>query len=112
VSKSKQKGTNAETAVVKYLKANGFESVERRALQGSQDKGDISGIKNLVIEVKDHRTMILGQWMEELKVEIKNDAAKTGVVIHKRRGKGDVGEWYASMPVHIYLQLLKDLGYE
>lgn len=112
MSKSKQKGTNAETAVVKYLKANGFESVERRALQGSQDKGDISGIKNLVIEVKDHRTMILGQWMEELKVEIKNDAAKTGVVIHKRRGKGDVGEWYASMPVHIYLQLLKDLGYE
>ena len=112
MSKSKQKGTNAETAVVKYLKANGFENVERRALQGSQDKGDISGIKNLVIEVKDHRTMILGQWMEELKVEIKNDDAKTGVVIHKRRGKGDVGEWYASMPVHIYLQLLKDLGYE
>jgi hypothetical protein len=112
LSKSKQKGTAAETAVVKYLRENGFTQVERRALQGSQDKGDISGIIGLVIEVKDHKTMTLGQWMEELKVEIKNDAAKTGVVIHKRRGKGDVGEWYASMPVHIYLQLLKDLGYE
>ena len=112
MSKSKQKGTAAESAVVKYLRENGFTQVERRALQGSQDKGDISGIIGLVIEVKDHKTMTLGQWMEELKVEIKNDNAKSGVVIHKRRGKGDVGEWYASMPVHIYLQLLKDLGYE
>ena len=109
MSKSKQKGTNAETAVVKYLKENGFTQVERRALQGSQDKGDISGIPNVVIEVKDHKTMTLGQWMEELKVEIKNDNAKSGVVIHKRRGKGDVGEWYASMPVHNWVELLKEV---
>ena len=109
MSKSKQKGTAAETAVVKYLKENGFTQVERRALQGSQDKGDISGIPNVVIEVKDHKTMTLGQWMEELKVEIKNDNAKSGVVIHKRRGKGDVGEWYASMPVHNWVELLKEV---
>jgi len=112
LSKSKQKGTAAESAVVKYLRENGFTQVERRALQGSQDKGDVSGIIGLVIEVKDHKTMTLGQWMEELKTEIENDNAETGVVIHKRRGKGDVGEWYASMPVYIYLQLLRDLGYE
>ncbi len=42
MSKSKQKGTAAETAVVKYLKANGFPKAERRALQGNLDKGDIS----------------------------------------------------------------------
>jgi hypothetical protein len=112
MSKSKQKGTAAETAVVKYLKANGFPKAERRALQGSLDKGDISGIDDVVFEVKDHKTMTLGQWMEELKVEIENDNAETGVVIHKRRGKGDVGEWYASMPVYIYLDLLRNLGYE
>ena len=112
MSKSKQKGTAAETAVVKYLKTNGFNGVERRALTGAYDKGDISGIEGLVIEVKDHRTMTLGQWMEELKVEIDNANAETGVVIHKRRGKGDVGEWYASMPVYIYLDLLRNLGYE
>lgn len=112
MSKSKQKGTAAETAVVKYLKTNGFNGVERRALTGAYDKGDISGIEGLVIEVKDHRTMTLGQWIEELKVEIDNANAETGVVIHKRRGKGDVGEWYASMPVYIYLDLLRNLGYE
>lgn len=112
LSKSKQKGTAAETAVVKYLKENGFTQVERRALQGSLDKGDISGIEGLVIEVKDHKKMILSEWMKELEVEIDNAFAETGVVIHKRRGKGDVGEWYASMPVYVYLNLLRELGYE
>ncbi len=57
MSKSKQKGTAAETAVVKYLKANGFPKAERRALQGSLDKGDISGIDDVVLEVKDHKKM-------------------------------------------------------
>ena len=47
-----------------------------------------------------------------LKTEIENAEAKTGTVIHKRKGKGDVGEWYATMPVYIYLELLRDLGYE
>ena len=109
MSKSKQKGTAAETAVVKYLKENGFTQVERRALQGSLDKGDISGIEGLVIEVKDHKKMILSEWMKELEVEIDNANAKSGVVIHKRRGKGDVGEWYASMPVHNWVELLKEV---
>jgi Holliday junction resolvase len=112
VNKKKAKGTAAETAVVKYLKENGFVNVERRTLQGQYDKGDISGIDGLVIEVKDHKTMTLGQWVEELKVEIENADAQTGAVIHKRRGKGDVGEWYATMPVWIYLELLRELGYE
>lgn len=109
---SKQKGTAAETAVVKYLKENGFEKVERRTLQGAADKGDISGIQDVVIEVKDHKTMALGQWIEELKKEIDNAFAETGVVIHKRKGKTDVGEWYATMPVYVYLDLLRNLGYD
>jgi hypothetical protein len=46
--------------------------------------------------------------MEELKTEIKNAEASTGVVIHKRRGTTNVGEWYATMPVSIYLDLVKD----
>ena len=111
MSKSKQKGTAAESAVVKYLRENGFTQVERRALQGSQDKGDISGIIGLVIEVKDHKTMTLGQWMEELKVEVENANAETGAVIHKRKGTTDVSEWYASMPFWMYMYLLKDAGY-
>jgi hypothetical protein len=111
MSKSKQKGTAAETAVVKYLKANGFPKAERRALTGALDKGDISGIFDVVLEVKNHKTMTLGQWMEELKVEIDNANAATGAVVHKRKGTTDVGEWYASMPFYMFIYLLRDAGY-
>jgi hypothetical protein len=83
MSKSKQKGTSAETAVVKYLKANGFPRAERRALQGNLDKGDISGVDDVVFEVKDHKKMELSGWVKELVVEVDNADAVTGAVIHK-----------------------------
>jgi hypothetical protein len=106
----KAKGTAAETAVVKYLK-NTWDSVERRALAGSADKGDISGIPFVCIEVKDHKKMVLSGWIKELDEEMKNSQALTGAVIHKKRGTLDVGEWYATMPVEIYVNLLIEAGY-
>ena len=48
MSKSKQKGTSAETAVVNYLKDKWKIPAERRALTGALDKGDISGIFDVV----------------------------------------------------------------
>ena len=44
MSKSKQKGTFAETAIVEYLKQF-WSNVERRALSGSNDKGDIANVQ-------------------------------------------------------------------
>ncbi len=66
----KAKGTAAETAVVKYLKGT-WDGVERRALAGSADKGDISGIPNVCIEVKDHKKMVLSGWIKELDEEMR-----------------------------------------
>jgi Holliday junction resolvase len=111
VSKQKQKGTAAETAVVNWLKKQGRKQVERRSLNGTQDRGDIAGIPCVVIEVKNHKTMKLSEWMKELEVEMRNDKADTGVVIHKKTGTTDVGQWYASMPVEVWYQLIKEAGY-
>jgi len=111
MSKSKAKGTSAETAVVNYLKDKWNIPAERRALTGAFDKGDISGISDVVFEIKNHKTMVLGQWMEELKVEVTNANAETGVVVHKRKGTTDVSEWCASMPFWMYMYLLKHAGY-
>jgi hypothetical protein len=87
VSKSKQKGT------------------------GSNDRGDIAGIPGVVIEVKNHARMELSQWLSELEVEIGNDNANTGVVIHKKKGTTNVGEWYATMPVSVWFDLIEEAGY-
>lgn len=111
MSKNKQKGTSAETAVVNWLVSYGNKNVERRALQGSLDRGDISGLPGVVIEVKNHATMKLAEWVAELNVEMQNDNSTVGAVIHKKRGTTNVGEWYATMPVKVWYDLLKEAGY-
>ena len=111
VSKSKQKGTSAETAVVNWITSKGRKHVERRALNGNDDRGDIAGIPAVVIEVKNCVRMELSAWLKELEVEMHNDKADTGVVIHKKKGTTDVGLWYATMPVGVWYKLLGEAGY-
>ena len=106
-SASKRKGSQAERDVVAWLKANGYKYADRRLAGATLDKGDISGVLGVTIEIKNHARLDLAGWLAELEVEMKNDNAWTGVVIHKRKGKGDVGEWYATLPVKVWLALLR-----
>ena len=106
-SAAKRKGSQAERDVVAYLKANGYPYADRRVAGATLDKGDISGVLGVTIEIKNHARLDLAGWLAELEIEMKNDNAWTGVVIHKRKGKGDVGEWYATLPVKVWLALLR-----
>jgi hypothetical protein len=106
-SAAKRKGSAAERAVVEWLKANGYPYADRRLAGATSDKGDISGLPGVTIEIKNHAKLDLAGWTAELEVEMKNDGAWTGTVLHKRKGKGDVGEWYATMPAKVWLELLK-----
>lgn len=106
MNKNKRKGTQAEVDVVAWLRESGFPRVERRALAGKNDRGDIAGIDGVVIEVKNRADMPLSEYMHELEIEMKNDNAWTGVVIHKRRG-ARIYNAYATMPAHVWLELLK-----
>jgi Holliday junction resolvase len=111
MSKQKAKGTRAESAVVEFLRRNGFPYAERRATAGANDKGDITGMGPVVIEVKDHQKIVLSQFLAELKQEVANAEAQTGVAVVKKRGTLNVGEWYAVMPVAWWVDLLKEAGY-
>jgi hypothetical protein len=127
VSAARKKGTAAETAVVRFLQANGYPHCERRALAGSHDRGDVAGIPGLVIEVKAAARMELAAWLDEAKLEATpvrpvavlgpdgRDSGKTiwqeihdlGLVWHKRRGKGSPGDWYVTMDGWAFLALLE-----
>lgn len=111
MTRSKDKGTRAESQVVTYLQAHGFPHAERRALTGNHDKGDIAGIIANVIEVKDVSRDGLPGWIDEMVVERNNANARWGVVWHKRRGKGDPGQWFATMPAAQWVEILRLLGY-
>lgn len=109
MSKQKQKGTAAETAVVRYLQCNGYPDVERRTMSGIHDKGDIAGLRSVVIEVKDHSRMDLAGWVAEAETERVNAGATHCAVWHKRRGKSNPVDWYVTLTGHQYLLLLAHL---
>jgi len=104
---AKAKGSKAELDVVKWLKEQGFPYADRRLAGATLDKGDISGVLGVTIEIKNHAAMNLGGWVAELELEMSNDNAWTGTVLHKRKGKANVGEWYCTQPAHIWIELLK-----
>lgn len=97
VNRAKQRGTAAETAVVNYLRSQGFPLVERRALAGSLDKGDISGLLHCCVEVKDQVKLTFGPWLKESQVETVNAKARWGWVWAKRKGFTDPADWYVLM---------------
>jgi hypothetical protein len=113
MSRSRAKGTAGESAVVNWLLAKGYRYAERRALQGSRDRGDIAGLPGVVIEVKACKQWEPAAWIGELETEITNDGTPdaVGVIIIKRRGTTDVGKWYALMTADQWLTLLQQAGW-
>lgn len=110
MSKARAKGTSFETAIVRWLNANGYPHAERSPLRGNKDRGDVTGMPGVCIEAKNCKAFTPAQWLDELAVEMTNGSAETGVVIAKRRGTTDVGECYALMPVRVWLALLREAG--
>jgi hypothetical protein len=109
-SPQKRKGHAAELAVAKWLRKYG-KQVDRVQAGTHQDKGDIGGWPGVVIEVKDRKVHSWGPYFEQLRAQLHNAQAFTGVIICKRPGQTDVKEWLAVMPVDEWfalMQLLED----
>jgi len=107
MSASRRKGTAWESAVVAFLQERGFPYAERRALRGTDDRGDVAGIPGVVIECKAEKAIALGEYMNEVAVETKNASARVGVAVVKRRQK-PVGEAYVVMTLDQFVELLAE----
>ena len=94
----KDKGTDAERAVVRFLQARGFPQAERRASNGNADRGDITGCPGICWEVK-YRDMMPGDgrinmWLVETDRERDNAGADIGILVVRRPHAG-VASWWA-----------------
>jgi len=107
---SKQKGTAFETAVVEFLKPH-FPTVERRALHGNTDKGDIAGIPEWTFELKNRKTLDVGGAVDEATLEAMNANTAYGVAIIKRPRRGDVAHSFAVMPLAQLVTIIHALQY-
>lgn len=107
------KGTEAETDIVNFLIEEGFEFAERRTTQGKNDRGDINVSPDVVIEVKNQKTMTLAAWLDEAIKESETANAWLGVTWHKRPRRGHPRDWYVTMDGALFtavLQMLKEDG--
>ena len=104
---SKAKGTAAETACVRWFRANGFPHADRQPLRGGKDAGDLALTAGIVAEIKavskggtgQPPAQLLGSWMAQAEAERVNADADYCPLIVKRAGTTDVGRWWCYMTV-------------
>ena len=123
MSKSKDIGTRAETAVRNYLLSIGYDpmTAHRNVLKGSADEGDVwlrESYGLIVFEIKGGKSAKdasyeqIKKWYEEAEVEKKNASGKFGFLVTQRAGVGypRAGEWwaYAKLSDLIYLRTYMD----
>lgn len=108
VNRPRVKGTTWESAIVAFLRDNGFPNAERRALNGSQDKGDITGLGLPVVnEAKNTKAFTPSTFLDEVHAEMTNADAQYGVAWVKRRGKTSPGDAYVLMDGWQWLAIMK-----
>jgi len=112
----KKKGSEYERTIVNYLRDCGF-TVDRTRAGWADDRGDIHGITNdagkpFTFECKNHRRDNLPGWIMELEREVVNAKGSIGVVVHKKHGTTNAAEQFASLPLSMLVQLLKEAGYK
>lgn len=99
-----------ERLVADYLAATVDDRIDRRVKMGSNDRGDIAGVRHLgervVIEVKNTSRINLAGWAAEAEVERGNDDALAGIVVHKRHGVGDPARQWVTMELSELAALL------
>jgi hypothetical protein len=100
---SKVKGTRFESAVVAYLAA-WFPHVERRALAGGADRGDLVGLP-ATVECKATRALDLAGALNEAQAAAARNRDPIYAAVVKRRQHG-VSEAYAVMPLSVFAVLL------
>jgi hypothetical protein len=123
LSKAKNIGTRAETAVRNYLLSAGYDPLEahRNVLKGSLDEGDVwlrESYGLIIFELKGGKSakdasynQIL-KWIEETNNEVANAKARMGFLVTQRAGVGypRAGEWwaYADLADLVFLRTYSD----
>ena len=106
MSHETRKGYVAEAAVVAALAELGNVYRPRTTSHQATDTGDVAGLP-MVFSVKNHLRMDLAAWVDEMIAMVGRSPHATGVVVHKRRGKGKAGDWYVTTSLDLLLPLLR-----
>ena len=113
MSRAKDIGTRAETAIVRWAREHGFPSADRGPLRGAKDQGDVLLCPGIIVESKSHKSAAAGQvgakqlhaWLMETDVEAEHAGADFALLVVKRSGTADPGKWWCYMRLGEWLRL-------
>lgn len=107
---NKRRGNVYESQVVEVLRLYGHHGAARTLSGSREDRGDIQGIPNTVIQAKKHREYSFGPWLDEARKQAAHAGVSRYAVVAKRRGVADVSESFAVLPLWLFAELLNDGG--
>lgn len=94
-------GARFERQIADWLASNLDDRIDRRVKRGLKDRGDIGGVRHrgerVVLELKDTARTDLAGWIREAHLEARNDDARIGVVVAKRRGTTNPADQWVHM---------------
>ena len=103
-----RKGAGFERAVADFWKDAGFMWADRKSKRGARDEGDVTGVEDWTLELKNERTIQLAAAVDEATIEAANAGTAWFAAIIKRRGK-NVRDAYVVMPLWLFVRLVKRL---
>jgi len=105
---SRNKGATYQRDVRKFFAECGFEVFDPNRSGYDGDDMRLTEYPQFSVELKNHATMALPAWIAQAKAQAKAISPfHIPVVIHKRKGKTDVGQHYVAMEVNDFIQILK-----
>lgn len=111
-----QKGAKFERQQADYWRDNYDDRIDRRVKTGVKDKGDLANVRigphRVVVECKNTSRIQMAEWTKEAQEEALNDGALLGVVVAKRKGKGQPEDQWVIMTQGDLLKLLRALAGE
>ncbi|GGM75944.1 hypothetical protein GCM10012275_53350 [Longimycelium tulufanense] len=115
---NRRRGHDAERAVARWLRTNGWPHAERAVRNGFRtahrsgaDPLDLTGTPHLVWSVKDDKSERICAWMVELAEKRRAAGADVGVLVQRRRGAPDPGFWWAWIFISELVELLRGSGH-
>lgn len=105
-----ERGKRAERDLVTWLRAHGWPGAERTVrtgyrtrTRGCSDHGDIDGTPGITWQVKDvaeRDHYLIPAWLADTERQRVASGANLGILVVKRRGHADPGQWWAHMPLN------------
>jgi len=107
---NKAKGTAWETAICRFLIANGFDA-RRKVQRGSHDEGDVEirELPDVVVQAKNQGQLRLPEWMDATTDQGMAAAAPLAFLIMKRRGAA-VEHAYVACTLAVFAELMNELA--